>query len=103
MKVIWSAEGKISYFKELEFIYEKWNEKEVENFILLVEEVVKKLETGVLQGKNLYNKNLKSFVISKQTTIFFDYYEDKKLVELLLFWNNSQNPKLLKTFINNFG
>ncbi len=103
MEVVWSSECKISYFKELDFVYEKWNEQEVENFILLVEEFVERIERGILQGKTLHNKNLKSFVISKQTTVFFDYCEDEKIIELLLFWNNSQNPKSLKMFINNLG
>ncbi len=99
MKVIWSTEAKLSYYQELDFIYKKWNKKEVEKFIKLIDEFVKNLEIGILQGKNLHNNNLRSFVISKQTTIFFDYHKDKELIELLLFWNNSQNPKELKNML----
>jgi len=42
---------------------------------------------------------MKSFVISKQTTLFFDYKKEKGIIELLLFWNNSQNPKELKKIL----
>ncbi len=101
MKVIWSIEGKYTYDKELEFIFKKWNTKEVEKFIILVDQFVKKLETGVLKGKNLFKNDLRSFVISKQTTVFFDYHEDKKLIELLLFWNNTQDSKELKKVLSN--
>jgi len=101
MKVIWSIEGRNSYNKELEFIFEKWNINEVEKFIILVDKFVKQLKTGVLKGKHLFNNNLRSFVISKQTTVFFDYHKDKGLIELLLFWNNSQDPKELKKTLSN--
>lgn len=100
MKIIWSAEAKITYFRELEFIHKKWNIKEVKKFISLVDDFIKDLKTGIIQGKTLHNKNLRSFVISKQTTIFFDYHKNKKIVEILLFWNNSQNPKELKKIIS---
>ncbi len=100
MKIIWSDVAKITYFRELEFIYKKWNIKEVKKFISLVDDFIKNLKTGIIQGKTLHNKNLRSFVISKQTTIFFDYHKNKKIIEILLFWNNSQNPKELKKIIN---
>ncbi len=100
MEVVWSIESKFTYDKELEFIFEKWNNKEVVKFIQLVDEFVGKLEVGILKGKVLFHENLRSFVISKQTTVFFDYHEDSQLIELLLFWNNSQNPKKLKQLLS---
>ncbi|WP_026978210.1 hypothetical protein [Flavobacterium tegetincola] len=34
--ILWLHEAEISYYEELDFIYEKWNIIEVENFIGLV-------------------------------------------------------------------
>ena len=42
---------------------------------------------------------MRSFVISKQTTIYFDVFEDIQTIELLLFWNNKDNPKELENFL----
>lgn len=75
MNVIWSVEAKVTYNKELEFIFSKWSISEVAKFIHLVEEFVEKLKNGILRGKRL-NNNMRSFVISKQTTLFFEYNED---------------------------
>jgi len=55
MNVIWSVEAKVTYNKELEFIFSKWSISEVAKFIHLVEEFVEKLKNGILRGKRLNN------------------------------------------------
>jgi len=68
----------------------------------LVDDFVKKLESGIIEGKISHKTNLRSFVISKQTTLYFDVFEDTQTIELLLFWNNNDNPKELKEFLNSY-
>ncbi len=65
----------------------------------LVDDFVKKLESGIIEGKVSEKSNLRSFVISKQTILYFDYFEDIKTIELLLFWNNNDDPKVLKKLL----
>ena len=101
MDVIWGRNAKLTYLDELDFISKKWNNKEVENFINLVSDFTKSLESGVIQGKISYKTDIKSFVISKQTTVFFDINETKNRIEILLFWNNKKNPKKLKDLLRN--
>lgn len=96
MKVIWGEKAKQSYAEELEFIFKKWNTKEVEKFMLLVNDYLEKLKSGIIEGKNSHKTGIKSLVISKQTTLFFDVNKTENSIELLLFWNNKRNPKLLK-------
>lgn len=102
MKVVWTDTADLSYFKELNFIAEKWTDREVDNFMVLVDEFVEKLESKTLQGKILSHENMRSFVISKQTTLFFNYFEKSEIIELLFFWNNSQNPKELENILGGF-
>ena len=85
MKVVWTDTAELSYFKELNFIAEKWNDREVKKFMMLVDEFVEKLENKTLQGKILSHGNMRSFVISKQTTLFFNYFEKSDMIELLFF------------------
>lgn len=99
MKVVWTDLADLSYDDELDFIYRKWTFKEVNDFMDLVDEFIKQLESGILSGKVSPKTNMRSFVISKQTTVYFDYYEDRDLIELLLFWNNQKDPLKLKEFL----
>ena len=99
MKVLWTLNAEISYSKELENIHKNWTTTEVLNFMDLVEGFIEKLESGIIQGKVSPQTNMRSFVISKQTTLFFDVFEDIKTIELLLFWNNRNNPKKLKKLL----
>lgn len=96
MKVIWSEKAKLSYFRELDFILEKWNYQEVQNFIDLIDDFVFTLKSGIFEGKVSPGTNLHSFVIAKQTTLYFDVNKKRNRIELLLFWNNLQDPKQLQ-------
>ena len=101
MIITWTTMATISFEKELDYINTRWTIREVTNFIDLVDLCISNLQLGYVLGKISKKTNIRSIVISKQTTLFFDYIEKNKEIRLLLFWNNSQNPKKLKTFLTN--
>jgi plasmid stabilization system protein ParE len=96
----WSRLARLTFADEQDFIFRKWNQTEVDKFDVLVvdwlESIIKTPTIGI------YNEhyNLFSLVISKQSTLFYRIKETEMKLELILFWNNSQNPihldKLLK-------
>jgi hypothetical protein len=88
----WQPNSQLTYFQETDFILLKWNTFEVEKFDELVEENLFRLSLNPLIGT--FNKNLKLFalVISKQTTLYYNFDENKKTIDLYTFWNNSKNP-----------
>lgn len=94
--ISWLHEAEISYYEELDFIFRKWNITEVENFAFLVYDFLETLSKKPSIG--IYSKkyNTYSFVISKQTTVFYKIIEVENKIELVLFWNNKQNPELLE-------
>ena len=67
----WTSNAVNSYFEEIEFIYLKWNEKEVLKFEKLVEKELKRLSSTPSIGKLIY-KNIYSFSISKQQLYFLE-------------------------------
>ncbi len=71
----WSKLAEITFSEEMDFIFEKWNQNEVDKFILLVENNIENLSKNPFLGRKSGNKNIYSFVISKQTTIFFKISE----------------------------
>ncbi len=96
---IWHENAIISLEEENAFILKKWNEKEVQKFNDLINENLERLENNPRIGK--FNSVFKVYylVISKQTTLYYNFDENTKTIELYLFWNNLKDPdQLLKLF-----
>ena len=98
----WSKLAEITFSEEMDFIFQKWNQKEVDKFGLLVQNCLQSISENPKIGKNESENQVYSFVISKQTTIYFKIAEIELRIDLILFWNNKKNPILLdKYLINN--
>ncbi|WP_396137431.1 hypothetical protein [Flavobacterium sp.] len=83
----------------MDFIFEKWNQKEVDKFGLLVQNCLQSISENPKIAKRESENQLYSFVISKQTTIYFKISEIDFRVDLILFWNNKKNPILLDRYL----
>lgn len=101
MKIVWTQTAQETFNEELDFIYRKWNQTEVEKFLTLIDEFLSILKTGIIQGKVTARKAIMTFVISQQTTLVYTISKDKKQLILHLFWNNKRNPKDFEKFIKN--
>lgn len=90
--IIWQPTALNSYVDEVDFIFLKWNFKEVQKFQDLVNENLERLSKNPEIG--IFNDELgtHSLVLSKQTTLFYSINSKAKIIELNLFWNNSKNP-----------
>ena len=98
-EINWEPLSEITFAEEMDFILRKWNQFEVDEFTYLVSENLERLtespEIGIYKSEN----NCYSLVISKQTTLYYKIIEEKSQIDLVLFWNNSQNPKLLSKLL----
>ena len=90
--LIWQPNSESTYYEEIDFIFLKWNSQEVQKFQDLVEENLERLCLNPKIG--IYRNDLKmySIVVSKQTTLYYNFNENSKIIELYFFWNNSKNP-----------
>jgi hypothetical protein len=88
----WQPIAEYTYYAEIDFILLKWNKKEVQKFKDLVDENLLRLSQNLSIG--IYKKDLKTYsiLISKQTTLYYDFDENTKIIDLYVFWNNSKNP-----------
>lgn len=91
-KIIWQPTANTTFYEEIDFIFLKWNSKEVLKFIDLVKTNLVRLSENPALGRYEVKFKLNSFVISKQTTLYYRFFEDKETIELFVFWNNSKNP-----------
>lgn len=99
MQVFWTQIAERTYFDEIDFISRKWNEKEVDKFVLLVENFIQILESGILIGAPYSIENVRFSVISKQTSLVYKIYTNTDRIDLLLFWNNKRDPKDFEKFL----
>lgn len=97
--IIWSTLAEITFAEEIEFIFEKWDQVEVDKFDDLVRENLNRIAKKPLIGNQKFNVNVYSLVISKQTTLYYSFADKEKTINLILFWNNKQNPQLLNKFL----
>jgi translation initiation factor 6 (eIF-6) len=58
--------------------------------------ISKKPTIGIFQSES----NCYSLVISKQTTLYYKVIENENQIDLILFWNNSQNPLHLQKLLS---
>jgi plasmid stabilization system protein ParE len=88
----WQPISVYTFFAEIDFILLKWNAKEAQKFKDLVDENLLRLSNDPLIG--IYKNELKiySILISKQTTLYYYFDENTKIIDLYVFWNNSKNP-----------
>lgn len=91
--VIWSPVAKLTYYQILEYLEEKWTEKELKVFINRTEEVI----NHIRKNPRLYpySRESKTFkcVVVKQVSLFYQFKQQN--IELLLFWDNRQDPEKL--------
>lgn len=74
--------------------------KEVDNFGFLVHDNLESLSKNPSIGNYFSKQKMYSFVISKQTTLYYKVTVEELKIELILFWNNKKNPKLLDKYLN---
>ena len=98
-KIIWQLSSEITYSDEIDYIYFKWNLKEVEKFQKLVIENLNRFSTNPLLGKYESNLKIYSYVISNQTTPYYSINHNQNIVNLLIFWNNQKNPEGLNKLL----
>lgn len=100
MKINFTSTADASFEDEVDFIFRKWNITEVEKFIDLVDDFTEKLSENPYLGKKSEKKDIRLFVLSKQTTVIYKVYEDLEQIDLIFFWNNKMNPKEFKKYLN---
>ena len=99
-KIEWKTIATYSYFSEIDFIFSKWNEIEVQKFEDLVYDFLATLSKNPEIGIFKSEFNCYSLVLSKQTTLYYKIIENKSQIDLILFWNNKHNPIQLNKLLH---
>jgi plasmid stabilization system protein ParE len=97
MKVIWTKRSLESYLEIIDFLKKQWTIKEIKNFVLLTNNMIFSINKNpyIFQSFEDNIKIRKGFV-HKHISLFYKINETKNVIELLVFWDNRQNPEKLE-------
>ena len=96
-EIFWSDEAKKTYADVIEYLDYKWTIKEIHDFIARTDGVLIKLRRNPFlfqQRKN--DASIRKAVLHPNVSLLYRITEDQKVVLLLTFWDNRQNPERLK-------
>jgi plasmid stabilization system protein ParE len=96
IEIKWTKEAQLSFDEVFEFLLNQWNIKIAKRFVLLVNEKV----VDIVAFPNQYlmhdnNENIRKVIVHPHITLFYRNLDNENIIEILLFWDNRQNPKHL--------
>jgi len=92
--VTWSPTARLTYYRILEYLAENWTIKEIESFIDRTEEVINHICNNHLLYPYSIESDTYKCVVVKQVSLFYRVKTDS--IELLVFWDNRQEPSKLR-------
>lgn len=95
--VLWSDKAKSTYIEIIEYLEYKWTEKEINAFISRADGVIIKISKNPYLFQQHKNDALvRQAVLHENVSLIYQISEDQKLINLITFWDNRQNPNKLK-------
>jgi len=78
----------------MDYLQDKWSEREMRNFARAVYDKLRTLELQPKMG-TLLNTKRRTYrtLVHKKVSLVYRYRLRRKEIELVVFWNNSQNPR----------
>ena len=97
-EIIWLPRAIQTYISNIEYLQTNWTKKEVEHFKVLVEKKIENISNhpklGSARGKS--QPNIRFTLVHKRVALIYNYKPSHNIIELMVFWNTSQNPRKMK-------
>ena len=90
----WLPEAEITFALVIEYLEKNWTVKQIENFINRTEQVIDFISQNPKQYHYSKKKDVYQAVVTRQISLY--YRINREEIELLIFWDNRQNPEKLK-------
>ena len=99
MEIVWTRIARITYFEILENLQEYWTEQEIQNFHRLTEENLFQLTSGKILHPLIFPE-IRKVIIHPNISLFYKIDKKGDCLDLITFFNNRMNPKLIKKLLN---
>ena len=92
MKIRWTKRAQISFDQIIEFLKEEWSLNSAIKFVHKTNSFIETLKEQPKIGRpEKAKKDLRSFVLTRQTTVFYRIKSNEVII-LLKFFDTRQNP-----------
>ncbi len=97
-KIIWLPRAIQTYISNFQYLEANWTEKEVEGFKVLVEKKIENISHHPKLGsaRNKSTPHIRFTLIHKRVALIYKFKPANNEIELMVFWNTSQNPRKMK-------
>jgi plasmid stabilization system protein ParE len=93
-EIIWTKKALSTFEKQIKYLDENWSETEIKNYVGIVSSFLKTLSQEPLAfRKSIKLPNIHIAVVIKQVSIVYRVKPRKKVIELITFLDNRQNPR----------
>lgn len=92
MKITWTLRALKSYYLVSDYLQQEWGSKAVINFANDVERIIKDISNYpyMFEASGKY-ANIRKGLITQHNTLFYKVKPQKKIIEILLFWDNRKD------------
>ncbi|MBD3182970.1 type II toxin-antitoxin system RelE/ParE family toxin [Candidatus Poribacteria bacterium] len=96
MEILWTPTARHTYLKILDYLEKAWTEKETQNFISEVDCLLEQLKQNPeMFEESRKKRNVRKGFVTKYNTLYYRVRPRKKELQLLVFWDNRQDPEKL--------
>ena len=97
MKIHWTPRSLKSYLKIIDYLSKNWTAKEINKFVAQTDKTIEIIKQNpyTYQASN-EKKYVRKGFINKLVSLYYRIRPRKNEIELLVFWQNRQDPNTLK-------
>jgi plasmid stabilization system protein ParE len=97
--IIWSPKAYLTFQDRIYYLERNWTQREINNFTIRVKEYLELLKKEPLIGTPTgRRKTVRIGLIIKEVSIIYRVKPIKKEIELLVFFDNRQDPKKIRKY-----
>jgi plasmid stabilization system protein ParE len=93
LNIRWSSEAEETFDAIIEYLENKWTEKEVRNFVQKSLKVISQIEKNPYQFKSSRFHEIRMAFITKHNSLLYFVNEQDEIIELYSFWDNRKDPQ----------
>jgi plasmid stabilization system protein ParE len=92
----WTAEAEETFIKVIDYLKQEWSEPEIAHFINATNSIIERIAQYPKMYRNSTKKrNVHEALVTEHNLLIYKVYPSR--IDLLLFWDTHQNPKLKKS------